>query len=110
MVEADREKHVNQCLDKDYSSFKFKPTNKFKRTNSEADEAEKVEKVEKSQDEPRSSKDEEIPQNDESKQKKMSESLLKDAVPNCPICGKVLHTFNVFIFNLLEKFNKLVLL
>nr|QNH68109.1 structure-specific endonuclease subunit SLX4 [Brachionus koreanus] len=85
LVETEREKHVNQCLDrKSYLSYEYKPANKFKRNESK-ESAEPKECV--NQNKLKSSPNE--------TQQKQNESLLKDAVPNCPICGKVLHNFNI---------------
>ncbi|CAF0958041.1 unnamed protein product [Brachionus calyciflorus] len=102
--ESERDKHVNQCLDrKDYLNFEYKPTNKFKRGNSEETEnsPEKINsKKTKAEEAPKTSKQvdstpEQSSIDHEEKHKKLNESLLKDAVPNCPICGKVLHNFNI---------------
>lgn len=91
LAEADRDKHVNQCLDrKSYLNYEYKPVNKFKRNEKEETGEEKESECENLS-----------TSNPNETQKKLSESLLKDAVPNCPICGKVLHNFNVnllFIF------------
>lgn len=91
LLESERDKHVNQCLDrKGYLNFEYKPTNKFKQKEDE----DSSEKVKSTHETPNSTDLKET-------QKKLSESLLKEAVPNCPICGRVLHNFNVnllFIF------------
>ncbi|RNA04069.1 Structure-specific endonuclease subunit SLX4, partial [Brachionus plicatilis] len=84
LEEPERDKHVNSCLDrKDYLSFEYKPVNKYRKK-----ENEELEKVKPSAQTASTSDPNEM-------QKKLSESLLKDAVPNCPICGKVLHNFNI---------------
>jgi hypothetical protein len=118
--ENERQVHVNSCLDQ---GFKSKPK-KFSNLSESVCENElekcKVkqpnEKVEKVKEEtvssdnpietqnlnlstPQTSKstNEETP----SAQSKAPTDILKDAVPNCPICGKVLHTMNVFNIRLL---------
>lgn len=92
--EADRQKHVNQCLDQDYS----KPNkNKFK-PNTILDEDTDILNVPQK---PTTSKAvEEVksePRDEEAIKKKLNEELLKEAVPNCPICGQVLQSFSVII-------------
>lgn len=85
----ERDSHVNRCLEQPTTSsklddeFKYKPTRKFSRTESSDDINEKKQPT----------KNEEKCQDAKSK---INETLLKDAVPNCPICGKVFHSFNVF--------------
>ena len=37
------------------------------------------------------------PKDEEAIKKKLTETLLKEAVPNCPICGQVLQSFSVII-------------
>ena len=53
----------------------------------------------------------------EEKEKVFNKLLLEDAVPNCPICGKVLHTQNVLcsfkflnVFKVYLRINKIVTL
>lgn len=91
LLESERDKHVNQCLDrKSYLNFEYKPTNKF-RQNENEDLDQKIQSIDDTAGKTAFKET----------QKKISESLLKEAVPNCPICGRVLHNFNVnllFIF------------
>ena len=99
--ESERQQHVNKCLDRDFSNKSSK--NKFKHNetprqdepstavNSKVAEASTVDNhLETSQ-------KSESSENAEQRQKRLNENLLRDAVPNCPICGKVLHTMIVFI-------------
>lgn len=116
--ENERQIHVNSCLDQ---GFKCKPK-KFSNlsesvcenepTKSNPKEAiEQVEKVKEEKQTPVSSVETDnlqTPQtssstNDEAptNQPKPPIDILKDAVPNCPICGKVLHTMNVLNIRLL---------
>lgn len=75
----DRQAHVNQCLDKGFSSKAVKKPRELKKTAS-------VEKsVTKGTEGASSSK------------KAAPELNIEDAVPNCPICGKVFQTHNVEI-------------
>ena len=98
LSESDRQKHVNQCLDQDFSSKSNK--NKFKlnddKTPPKPQSTENDKQVESL---PCTSKKEPVESNEEAleRQKRLNENLLRDAVPNCPICGKVLQTMIVFI-------------
>ena len=100
--EAERQKHVNECLDKDFSNKSSK--NKFKlkddATNSNEKIVETNEATSKDLEKVSSSKVDISSQNAEERQKRLNENLLRDAVPNCPICGKVLQNMNVFILDI----------
>ena len=90
---AQRQIHVNQCLDQGYSS---KPKS-FKKSKSDLTcfENKKTSTTAAAPPPPTALIPSVI---EEEKQKKFTELLLKDAVPNCPICGKVFHSLNVFYF------------
>ena len=99
--EPERQKHVNECLDKDFSNKSSK--NKFKLKD---DAAEKGDGATKEADASVASTSNStltpkastiLDENAEERQKRLNENLLRDAVPNCPICGKVLQNMNVFI-------------
>lgn len=80
----DRQSHVNQCLDKGFSSKAAKK--------------------------PRAPKEASKPSTAEvSNSKKAPELNIEDAVPNCPICGKVFQTQNVAIDLLSFYFHSLVI-
>ncbi len=74
--DQDRQTHVNQCLDKGFSSKAAK-------------------KPPKPKPEPKPKSVEEEKVEEERVAKKVPELSIEDAVPNCPICGKVLMTLNV---------------
>jgi hypothetical protein len=103
--EAERQKHVNECLDKDFSNKSSK--NKFKLKDDTTNSNEKIvetnegtsEDLEKESSH-MSTKVDILSQNAEERQKRLNENLLRDAVPNCPICGKVLLNMNVFILDI----------
>ncbi len=90
---AQRQIHVNQCLDQGYSS---KPKS-FKKSKSDLTCFENKKTSTTAAAPPTTTIP---PVVEEEKQKKFTELMLKDAVPNCPICGKVFHSLNVFLFHL----------
>jgi len=98
--EPERQKHVNECLDKDFSNkssknkFKLKDDAATKETDSLVSDA-LVASTSNSTLTPKASTT--LDENAEERQKRLNENLLRDAVPNCPICGKVLQNMNVFI-------------
>lgn len=74
---TDRQSHVNQCLDKGFSkNSKSKSTKPF--IPPAVDSAKP---------------------NEADKQKKFTQLMIEDAVPNCPICGKEFRTLNVFLYS-----------
>jgi hypothetical protein len=106
--ESERQKHVNECLDKDFSNKSSK--NKFKLKDDDATKRDEVKlayevaSASNSTLTPKAStsldgsiKVDNNNENAEERQKRLNENLLRDAVPNCPICGKVLQNMNVFI-------------
>jgi hypothetical protein len=126
--ETDRQRHVNACLDKGFSmqktnKFVRNPTETNTETGSENEEipkpvvqtpeettkkivypaieskkdplTEKETKLEKTQTTP----DSKLNLSQEERMKIHNQNLLKDAVPNCPICGKVLTKHSVIIFD-----------
>ena len=82
--EQNRQKHVNECLDK---------FSKKKPSVEEASETKKPEPVintnNKQIDETKTAK--------ENVDKKLCDVIRNEGIPNCPICGKILHTLNVCI-------------
>jgi hypothetical protein len=116
LSENERQIHVNSCLDQ---GFKCKPK-KFSNLSESICENEPVksnpkipvQQVEKVKEEKQTTEslvetdNSPTPQtssstNDEAvtNQPKPTTDILKDAVPNCPICGKILHTMNVLNIN-----------
>jgi hypothetical protein len=80
-IEHDREKHVNKCLDNSINDKILTKTSSF----FENDKPEAKNNVDTS---------------NESKIgnkiiKYQNQLTLKDVIPNCPICGKILHSLNV---------------
>ena len=114
--DADRQRHVNICLDKDFAIKKDK--NKFVRNPIEdkivkhsADSDPKADHNKVNAENNSSTKNHEVKMSSsslseskkivateiesEEKIKKYNENLLKEAIPNCPICGKELHSLSV---------------
>lgn len=108
--ETDRQLHVNSCLDKGFNMQKSK--NKFVRHPTEPSisssslsvEAKKQPLVKEEPALPQASTENkpdpekqpsQLDVSIEEKMKKYNENLLSTAVPNCPICGKVLHSLSV---------------
>jgi hypothetical protein len=91
------QREVDTNSNSNSNDFRFKPSKKFARSESAGDLLvstrgdEAVNKV----------KEENTKEKEKIKdlKAKINESLLKEAVPNCPICAKVFHTFNVYIFS-----------
>ena len=101
---AQRQIHVNQCLDQGYSS---KPKS-FKKSKSDLtcfENKKTTTTATAAPPPPPQLTATATPVIEEEKQKKFTELMLKDAVPNCPICGKVFHSLNVFYFLFYFSFN-----
>jgi hypothetical protein len=81
--EFDKEKHVNECLDNSLNyEIMQKPTEIF-----ETEKLEKKNVIENSN----------FSSNSANNIIKLQNQLiLKDIIPNCPICGKILHSLNVY--------------
>ena len=96
--EQTRQLHVNKCLDK-FS----KTSNKISNENNEKEEAPPVVKkpIEKEFSEEEKAK---ILASKENADKKLSDLIRNEGIPNCPICGKITHTLNVCILNRIFKF------
>lgn len=74
-----RQAHVNQCLDKGFSSKNPPKPRKIKETGKSIESQPAKAAIEPAE------------------PAKIPELRIEDAVPNCPICGKVFHTINVFL-------------
>ena len=74
-----RQAHVNQCLDKGFSSKDPPKPRKIKETGKSVESQPAKAAIEPAE------------------PAKIPELRIEDAVPNCPICGKVFHTINVFL-------------
>ena len=105
--ESERQTHVNQCLDQDFSSKPAK--NKFKLNEKLVEPLPVAEKTVESMpctsssikqhvEEVSVKETSVISEDAEERQKRLNQNLLRDAVPNCPICGKILQTLIVLIF------------
>ena len=97
--DIERQSHVNQCLDKGYSS-------KPKKFGSKSEEDFKEPKVPSTKEtkvsvksEPKEPKEPKV-----ADQSKPLEVTINDLIANCPICGKVLHSLNVFRFFVFDFF------
>lgn len=74
-----RQSHVNQCLDKGFSKNAKKKKHQPKSDDIQSKNILEVDKLKCDSLE---------------KEKKFTQLMIEDAVPNCPICGKVFHTIN----------------
>ena len=117
MSEPDRQKHVNSCLDTRFSSnsaktssdskpvHKIKPMPAVSSSSSSSSAAASVPPTtscaEVKAEQAGRSKQASVEVKDEEDTKSVErsvETILKDMVPNCPICGKVLQSANVIAY------------